>query len=359
MDASALAQPGYVRSPCQWLFLLLLSIAALLFCSFANAVPVSYQLSFETQDQSIWDTGESTQLSVNKFLGAQWEDQTVAIDLMAGDADSSVINPLRTTYDVAMATCRLVNSYSTCVNGQTGQVYVPKLGSRPSIRSCGKYDVGCQIARAADYTRRASYDSAMKACTALGNSASVCRNGQSARLPVPALGAAPAQYLTVDTRTGVAVDGTLDGKVGLELGVAIDSGSVDAEVSYQASLDIPDTSGMSSGATINFNPDSLLAGVNTLQTTFSSVEVNVDAVMQLSGAVSAEACVLVAGCASGVSPININQTAPVFSFNEDGEGGIKLLGQSPSLFGLPAEANGFPYSVDIGGLAEVDFFPPA
>ena len=91
----------------------------------------------------------------------------------------------------------------------------------------------------ADFAKRAAYDLAFAACKKLGNSSSTCRNGRSGRLPVVALGTAPPQFLEVDTRTGVAVEGTSDGRVGLEFGIEIGSGSVDATVSDAATLDMP------------------------------------------------------------------------------------------------------------------------
>jgi hypothetical protein len=321
------------------------------------ATPVIYDLSFQTSGQSIWDTGTSYQLDQTNFLGVAWQNKGVNIDLMAGDEDTDLINPLRLGYDAAFAACTgLGFSASACINGQSARVPVPALGSRPKVRSCGKWDVGCQIKRGADLTRRLAYDGAFATCR-LSFSATVCRNGQSARLPVVALGTAPPQYLSIDTRTGVELSGTTDGRVGLEVGVKIDSGSVDATVSYQASLVIPDTTGLLAGTTISFNPDSMLAGVNKLDTTFSTVQLSVDAVMQLSGSVNAEACVIPAGCVAGSSPFNIDEKVPVLSFNEDGEGGIEVLGRAPSAFNLPIP-DGFPVGFDIAGLADLTLYLP-
>ena len=71
----------------------------------------------------------------------------------------------------------------------------------------GKFAVACKIAQGADIVKRTAYDVAFAACKKLGNSSSTCRNGRSGRLPVLALGTAPPQFLEVDTRTGVAVEG--------------------------------------------------------------------------------------------------------------------------------------------------------
>ncbi len=326
-----------------------------------GAVPFTYDLEFETKGQSLWDTGSAATLSKKSFLGAAWQDQSAKLDLIAGEEDVNVRNPLRIAYDAAFGACRgLGFSSSACINGQSARVPVPKLGSRPSVRSCGKFAVGCKIARAADAVKRAAYDVAFAACKKLGNSSSTCRNGRSGRLPVVALGTAPPQFLEVDTRTGVAVEGTSDGRVGLELGIEIGSGSVDATVSYQATLDIPDTDLLDKSNAINFNPNSVLAGTNTLSTEFASLALSADAIFEVSGSVTGEACVIAAGCATGSTPFNIDQTVPILSFNEDSEGGILLLGQKPSVFGFPDEANGFPFTIDTGvsGLATATLYLP-
>jgi hypothetical protein len=314
----------------------------------AIPVPATYDLTFETNGQSIWDAGASITLDQTTFLGAQWLNKTAGIDLIVGNETSNVINPLRVTYDAAFAACKLAFSASACINGQSARAPVPALGSRPSVRSCGRFAAARKIARAADLVKRAAYDTKFAACR-LGFSASVCRNGQSARLPVVALGTAPPQFLELDTRTRAAVEATSDGRVGLELGVAIDSGSVDATVSYQATFDIPDTVGLDKANLINFNSQSAFAGTNTLNTSFSSIELSVDAIMELSGSVTAEGCLIPAGCTVGGTPFDIAERAPILSFNQDGQGGILFLGQTPSDLGIPF--NGFPVDLDIAGLA--------
>jgi hypothetical protein len=323
----------------------------------ALAAVVQYDLQFETSGQSIWDTGDAYMLDETKFLGAQWNDKTVSIDAIAGDETNNVLNPLRVTYDAAFATCNLAFSASACINGQSGRVGVPALGSRPSVRSCGRFAVACGAARLVDLGKRASYDAAFALCRK-GFSSSVCRNGQSFRAPVLALGTAPPQYLNVDTRTGFALNGTSDGRVGLELGVKVDSGSVDATVSYAVAMDIPDTLLLDKADAIYFNPTSVLAGNNTLNTSFSNLSMSVDAVMELSGGVEAEGCALTQGCVTGGSNFAIDKRASVLSFNEDGQGGILLLGQTPSDLGVDPLLNGFPLDLDIAGLATATLHLP-
>lgn len=329
---------------------LLLALMLLPLSAAVSSAPITYDLTFETSGQSIWSTGESYTLDQTTFIGAQWQDKSVNLDLMAGAEDTELFNPLRTAWDVAYSACTgLGFSSSACINGQSARAYVPALGSRPSIRSCGRFDVWCKtVARPADYVKRAAYDTALATCK-LGFSTSVCKNGQSARLPVVALGTAPPQYVEIDTRTGAEVTGTTDGRVGLELGIAIDSGSVDATVSYEATLDIPDTTSLASGAVINFNPESELSGTNSLETSFASVELSIDAIMELSGSVTAEACA-VGACAAGGTSFDIQERASILAVDN---GSVEILGLPPSEFGLPSELDGPPFDIDVAGLATI------
>ena len=166
----------------------------------------------------------------------------------------------------------------------------------------------------------------------------------------------PNSYL--DTRTGLEASATTSGKVGIELGISIDSGSVDSTVSYAAAFDIPDgTTNLIAGEYYNFNTNSNLAGINTLDTTFSSLTLSADAVMELSGNVQAMGCVVFAGCLTGSDSFSVVERASILSFNADGEGGVEVVGQTPSDLGLPIP-DGFPVEIDVAGLAEVTIHLP-
>lgn len=323
----------------------------------AHAAPIDYSLSFETSGQSIWGSGEATQLTQNTFLGASWQNKTSGIDAIVGNANTSIPNPARGLYETAFLGCRALGvSSSGCINGQSARSLVIGLGSRPSVRSCGRYAVGCNIARAAEATARAAYDTAFNACRR-NHSSSVCRNGQSPRLAFAGLGTAPPATLDLDTRTGVAASATSDGRIGLELGVEVDSGSVDATVSYEVSLDIPDTALLDRSNPINFNANSTFGSENVLSTQFPGLELNLDAVMELSGSVTGEACLIGPGCTSGGTSFNIDERASIASFSSNGNGEVLLLGQPPSFYGVSG-ADGFPLEVDAAGLATATFHLP-
>ena len=277
---------------------LLLAGLLVLGSSSAHALVSTYDVSFETSGQSIWGAGESYTLDETKFIGAQWTDKTTSLGGIAGSA-------------------------SEHVPGTGGTIPNPL------------YPAAWLAWQACDITPFC--DPGSKPSTTIAN-------------PIP--------YATIDSRTGVLVSGNTSGKVGIELGVTIDSGSVDATVSYAATLDIPDDNFLTTGDIYNFNADSTLAGVNSLDTTFSSLTLSADAVMQLSGSVSATGCVALAGCDSGGDSFSVNERASIVSFNEDGEGGIEFLGQTPSDLGLPDAADGFPVELDVAGLATVTVHLP-
>ena len=84
----------------------------------AQAVPFTYELEFQTTGQSLWDTGTETTLDKTAFLGAAWQDKSAKLDLIAGNEDTNVPNPLRVAYDTAFGACRgLGFSASVCING--------------------------------------------------------------------------------------------------------------------------------------------------------------------------------------------------------------------------------------------------
>jgi hypothetical protein len=98
----------------------------------------------------------------------------------------------------------------------------------------------------------------------------------------------------VDTRTGARVDLTTSGKFGLEFGYTVNSGSVDAIATMAASAVLPAVN-PGTGQYFSLNPDSKLAG-GSLSSDSPWVEAHVDAIAQLSGSVTAKACLILAGC---------------------------------------------------------------
>lgn len=100
---------------------------------------------------------------------------------------------------------------------------------------------------------------------------------------------------TPDTRTGAQLDVHSSGKVGLEFGYSIDSGSVDSNVKFSAAADLPTQ--VRRSEFFNLGAGTQLDG-GSLETQSPNMEAYISAIMQLSGSVDSKACALGA-CATG------------------------------------------------------------
>lgn len=136
-------------------------------------------------------------------------------------------------------------------------------------------------------------------------------------------GAEPIRTVTVttlDTRTGAEVSIQSTGKVGLEFGYSVNSGSVDAAVEFSALAELPDQP-VYSGDNIDINSTSSLDG-GSIQTQSPEIEAYISAILNLSGSVDAEACV-VGACTSGSTDLpTIELDQSIISIDP---GSIKIL----------------------------------
>lgn len=117
-------------------------------------------------------------------------------------------------------------------------------------------------------------------------------------------GKEPAKWpetITIDSRTGLELDVNSSGKVGLEFGYTVNSGSVDAEVDFNALAWLPEQP-QEVGVSIDLNSSSALNG-GSIQTQSPEIEAYISAIMQLSGSVDATACIILAGCTTGSSKL--------------------------------------------------------
>lgn len=148
-----------------------------------------------------------------------------------------------------------------------------------------------------------------------------------------------------DTRTGIEATMRTSGKVGFEFGAKIDSGSVNAQVSFAADLAVPNSNNLAAGEFVQLNPNSTFSGTQSLQTTFPSIELNANLVLGATANFGIKGCLLFAGCKSassstlGFEPY----TQELISLNKYGEGSIELLGgavDSSTLLTLVSLASG-------------------
>jgi len=139
--------------------------------------------------------------------------------------------------------------------------------------------------------------------------------------------------VTIDTRTGAIAGGSTSGTVGFNLGVKMDSGSVNATLNYQAAAVLPNPNPL--GTFFNLNPSSALVG-GQLATNFPEVSGRVDAVLGVQASINGQICAIGFGCTSGsTGTLGFTpKTLELLSFNDvDSPGQIKILGLgNPSLF---------------------------
>jgi hypothetical protein len=135
----------------------------------------------------------------------------------------------------------------------------------------------------------------------------------------------------IDTRTGARVDLTSSGKFGLEFGYTVDSGSVNATAVYAATAGLPAGS-PAKGEFFDLQTSSTLTG-GALSSQSPKAEAFINAIAQLSGSVTAKACLITLGCAEGTTSLpTLNARQPMLSIDPNS---IKVL---PDL--LPPETIG-------------------
>jgi len=142
---------------------------------------------------------------------------------------------------------------------------------------------------------------------------------------VPAFPGTPA--LTADTRTGLEVELSSSGRVGLVSDLGFNGGSVDATVAFDASLNLPDRVGV--GEFFSLAPDSRLVD-GSIQARFPKLTGSVNAQLEARIDASSTKCMIGFGCSSeDVSLLDIGPTdIPLLEINTDN------LPDKMSVFGL-------------------------
>jgi hypothetical protein len=208
-------------------------------------------LNFESTAQSMWGAGDAFRKEESIFVGTQWTNKTATIGGIAG-SKNEVVFPAIGAVKVPVYEPR---------------IFVPTPTWSDPFKG---YHTGCGCWK--DVTIKPATDA-----------------------------------ITADTRTGATLDVHTSGKVGLDFGYAIDSGSVDTTADFIAGAVIPDA--VQASEFISLNTSSNFNN-GTINTQSPKVEAYLSAVMQLSGSVDAQACALTLGCKSGTSAlpaVDLNQ----------------------------------------------------
>lgn len=168
-------------------------------------------------------------------------------------------------------------------------------------------------------------------------------------------GSEPTKYFNVDTTTGLQVSANTQGRIGFELGVKVDSGSLDALVNYGAQLNLPEVKDTKAGAFISLNPSSSLNGDN-FASQFPTMSADLSVVMEVSASFAATGCAVGSCATASFGTGTLGGTQELISFNQDGQGGIEYFGGSGFLSdaldvavaaGVVDLPTGFPASLEI------------
>lgn len=143
-------------------------------------------------------------------------------------------------------------------------------------------------------------------------------------------GSAPPKFFNIDTKTGLQVTANTQGKIGFNVGIKVDSGSVDASVNYNTRIITPEHNTVAQGEFINLNQSSALTG-NDLSSQFPSMSASLDVVMEVSAQFEATGCLLGTCDSSSFNTGTLGGTQELISFNEDGNGGIEYFGSTGPL----------------------------
>jgi hypothetical protein len=221
------------------------SVCALFFVSTSVNAAIMYDggsLNFESSGQSMWGSGTAFRKDESVFLGAQWSNKTASFGGIEGSANEHV-------------------------PGTGGTIPNPEYPAKVLVWEA------CDLA------------------------SPFCNPGPYPSSTLPN----PIPRATIDSRTGAELSVKSSGKVGLEFGYSIDSGSVDSTVEFSALAELPDVSVQTTDV-INLNTSSALDG-GTIMTQSPQVEAYISAIMELSGSVEAKACGIGLGCESGNTAI--------------------------------------------------------
>ena len=137
--------------------------------------------------------------------------------------------------------------------------------------------------------------------------------------------------VTADTRTGAKFTGQTDGKIGLQVGATINSGTVDVTMPVTASLRTSAFSTIAPGGLFSIGTDYAVDPSASLHTLFPSMETYADFVFDVSATGTGEACFIGVGCAMDTGTfIDIDKTFELASVNRDGSNEFRVLGATVS-----------------------------
>jgi hypothetical protein len=136
----------------------------------------------------------------------------------------------------------------------------------------------------------------------------------------PSCGSPPAATLPVvlDTRTGAEGQVATSGRVGIDIGYALDAGSVAARLEFEAGAEVAPGTNVKRGEAFRLRTTETFAD-GEIDSQSPTAEASIDVVAQANLSVSGQACLIGAGCASDtVTLLNIDERRELISVDPTG-----------------------------------------
>jgi hypothetical protein len=276
-------------------------------------------LNFGTTAQSMWGSGLAPNLDESVFVGTEWSTPSAQLGGFIGDVvttpavDPILITPAipRTLITPAVPRKLISKKKKICVFGKCvtiPAVYTPAI---PAVYSPA----------------------------------------------IPAVYSPAIPAVTIDTTTGAQVEASTAGKVGLNFSVKADSGSVNADVTFDAKLDVPDQ--IDPLTLFSLAGTSSVASGSTFDTAFPNLEAKAEFVLGVKADLKGKVC-SVGNCVSDSTTIgfvdsngNLDPAViELISVNDGGSGKISILEYfEPAAFnfGSPISVS-TPTGVEVGNV---------
>lgn len=138
---------------------------------------------------------------------------------------------------------------------------------------------------------------------------------------------------------GLRVDGATSGRIGLETGWEIDSGTVNASLPFEFTFDLPDFNDLQNNQAFSMGViNSTLLNSAFLQTISPTIQTYVDFIVEANASVTATGCYDVwvdTDCGSKKKNLfNINESFELLSLNRDKDGEVRVLDGFSTLFAV-------------------------
>jgi hypothetical protein len=138
---------------------------------------------------------------------------------------------------------------------------------------------------------------------------------------------------------GLRVDGATSGRIGLETGWEIDSGTVNASLPFEFTFDLPDFNDLQNNQAFSMGViNSTLLNNAFLQTISPTIQTYVDFIVEAKASVTATGCYdawVSTDCGSKKKNLfNINESFELLSLNRDKDGEVRVLDGFSTLFAV-------------------------